>query len=156
MAHSKSFFFRKALKQCLNIHWFLSTVLGLMYSTSEAQNSITLVQNIPTAICPGQKLDIFFSQTVTANGGNIYSVQLSNAAGSFTAPVIIGTLTATTPSKIEATIPTNTSNGSGYRIRLVGSNPALTSNTNSANVTIGGGDCCRSPIQWQLSLGSSG
>lgn len=120
-----------------------------------SEKPLILAQNIPTAICPGQKLDINFYQNVTLNSGNIYTVQLSNASGSFASPTTIGTLTATTPSKIEATIPTNIS-GSGYRIRVVSSNPVLLSSDNGVDITIGGVDCCRSPMQWQLSLGSSG
>ncbi len=59
--------------------------------------------------------------------GNTYSVQLSNAAGSFASPVTIGTLVSNLNSEtITCTIPASTPSGTGYQMRVVSSGPAIT------------------------------
>ncbi len=68
---------------------------------------------------------------------NTYTAQLSNAAGSFASPVSVGTLVSNANSgSISATIPQNTASGTGYRIRVVSSSPAVTGTDNGANLTI--------------------
>ncbi len=59
--------------------------------------------------------------------GNVFTAQLSNASGSFTSPVNIGTLTSTSATgNISATIPLKHFCETGYRIRVTGRNPAVT------------------------------
>jgi len=61
-----------------------------------------------------------------------YSVQLSNASGSFSSPTIIGTGSS---SPISASIPSGTGAGTGYRIRVVNSAPAINGSDNGSNIT---------------------
>jgi hypothetical protein len=69
------------------------------------------------------------------SAGNVFTVQLSNASGSFASPTTIGTLTSTASSgNISATIPNVT--GYAYRIRVVSNHPALVSNANGVNLTL--------------------
>lgn len=71
------------------------------------------------------------------NPGNVFTVQLSNASGSFATPVTIGTLTSTDSSgTILATIPGNTLSGTGYRIRVVSSSPLSGATDNGSNLII--------------------
>ncbi|MDH4470995.1 MAG: T9SS type A sorting domain-containing protein [Fluviicola sp.] len=79
-----------------------------------------------------------FDVTGTVNAGNIYTAQLSNAAGSFTSPTSIGSLTssATGALSINGVIPGGTPAGSGYRIRVVASDPVTTGSDNGSNLTI--------------------
>ncbi|MFN8249604.1 MAG: endonuclease [Ferruginibacter sp.] len=59
--------------------------------------------------------------------GNTFSVQLSDAAGSFASPVTIGTLVSNLNSEtITCTIPANTASGTGYLMRVVSSSPVVT------------------------------
>ena len=68
---------------------------------------------------------------------NTYTAQLSNAAGSFASPTTIGTLVSNLNSgSITATVPANTTSGTGYRIRVISSNPAITGTDNGSNLTI--------------------
>ncbi|MFZ5552403.1 MAG: lamin tail domain-containing protein [Bacteroidota bacterium] len=84
-------------------------------------------------------VDVPFTSTGTFNAGNIYTAQLSNAAGSFAFPVNIGTLSSTANSgTINATIPAGTASGTGYRIRVVSNNPIVTGTDNGVNLTING------------------
>ena len=81
--------------------------------------------------------------------GNTYTVQLSDASGSFAAPTTIGTLASTSngPLNINFTIPQATAAGSGYRIRVISSTPAVTSADNGSNIiiTLSGGPCVLVP-----------
>ena len=58
--------------------------------------------------------------------GNVFTAQLSSATGSFNNPVSLGSVQAGVPNFV--TIPAGSVAGTGYRIRVVSSNPALTSN----------------------------
>jgi hypothetical protein len=96
----------------------------------------------PGTYCSGASLTVpFTSSELTFSSGNVFTAQLSNWVGSFASPVNIGTLTSTSTSgNISATIPGNTPSGTGYRIRVVSSNPASTGSNNGTNLTINGDD----------------
>lgn len=79
---------------------------------------------------------ITFTSTDSFGVGNIYTAQLSDASGNFGAAINIGTLSSTANSgTINITIPAGTISGSGYKIRVVSSNPYIIG-TESANFTI--------------------
>jgi Metallo-peptidase family M12/PKD-like domain/Secretion system C-terminal sorting domain len=104
--------------------------------TSSAFSSITTSSIATTNYCAGAALNVSFTTNGSANAGNIFTAQLSNASGSFASPVSIGTLTSTTAGTIACVIPAGTASGTGYRIRVVSSNPAVTGSDNGANLTI--------------------
>lgn len=79
---------------------------------------------------------INFTSSGTFNSGNVYTAQLSDASGSFSSPISVGTLTSTANSgTINVTIPAGTPSGTGYVIRIISSNPSTTG-SNSAAFTI--------------------
>lgn len=85
----------------------------------------------------GASVSVPFTSVGTFNAGNVYTAQLSNASGSFASPVSIGTVTSTANSgTIAATIPAGTAAGTGYRIRVVSSNPVVTGTDNTVNLTV--------------------
>jgi hypothetical protein len=98
--------------------------------------SITTGAISPTSYCAGTTVSVPYSITGTYNSGNVFTAQLSNATGNFTAPVSIGTLTSTTAGTISGTIPVGSSAGNGYRIRVVSNNPVITGTANGSNLTI--------------------
>ncbi len=102
---------------------------------------------------PIGKTDIFYTDTLHCAGDTIrvpyrvnipsyfqnnnnFTIQLSNSSGSFVTPVDIGVKTSTSSDTITAVIPANTPQGAGYRIRMVASNGADTSE-GSDNIRIG-------------------
>ncbi|MDR3680536.1 MAG: SBBP repeat-containing protein [Flavipsychrobacter sp.] len=87
-------------------------------------------------LCASSPISIPFTITGSYNSSNIFTAQLSNAAGSFAAPVTIGTLSGTTSGSIPCTIPANTPAGIGYRIRVISSSPAVIGSDNGTNLTI--------------------
>lgn len=80
-----------------------------------------------TAVCAGQNIKVAINPTGTNyNNGNVFSLQMSNASGQFTNPVVIGTVTATGADTIVASIP-STASGNSYKFRVISSNPVRTS-----------------------------
>lgn len=89
--------------------------------------------------CAGTNVTVSYTNSPTTFGtGNVFTAQLSDAAGSFASPVSIGTRTATTAGNITAAIPYTTTTSSLYRIRVLSSNPTYTSQSNGVDLTITG------------------
>ncbi len=90
----------------------------------------------PGPFCKGGAIDVPYTTTDAFNSGNIFSVQLSDNNGDFSAPDIIGTLTQTTNGTINCTIPLTTSIESGYKIRIASSDPVNTSDPINLNLDL--------------------
>jgi hypothetical protein len=99
----------------------IGTISPLLYYVSASQSA---------------SVSVPYTATGTFSGGNIFTAQLSNASGSFAAPVSLGTLASTTSGIIAGTIPAGTASGTGYRIRTTSSNPSLTSSANASDIEI--------------------
>ncbi|GAA3973647.1 T9SS type A sorting domain-containing protein [Hymenobacter antarcticus] len=91
------------------------------------------------SLCPGSPIAVPYSVTTgSVNGGNTFTVQLSDASGSFASPVSIGAVASAAASgTIAAIIPLSTPAGSGYRVRVVADNPAAVGSDNGSNLTVG-------------------
>ena len=106
-----------------------------------ATNSITTANTIqPTSWCFGNvtTVQVNFTATGTYTSGNVYTAQLSDASGSFASPTALGTLnsTASGAQMIVGVIPGNIPVGSGYRIRVVSSNPVTIGTDNGTNLEV--------------------
>lgn len=113
----------------------------IITGTAGATNSITTANTIqPTSWCFGNvtTVQVNFTSTGTYTAGNVYTAQLSDASGSFASPTTIGTLnsTASGTQMIVGVIPGNIPVGSGYRIRVVSSNPATIGTDNGTNLEV--------------------
>jgi hypothetical protein len=89
--------------------------------------------------CPGDAISIPFTVSEPFNAGNVFTAQISNAAGAFTAPIAIGTLNGTTSGTINATIPLGTAPGTTYQVRVIGSSPNATGTASIINVQVANG-----------------
>lgn len=98
--------------------------------------SITTGTISPTSYCAGTTISIPYTIIGTFSAGNVFTAQLSNASGSFAAPVTIGTLTSIAAGTITGTIPNNTIAGTGYRIRVISSNPVVIGSVNTSNLMV--------------------
>lgn len=89
--------------------------------------------NAPTfataSVCPGSKLDVRFTTTGTFLAGNKFTIQLSNANGTFSNPTVAGT--SSTSGTVSVTLPDN-ANGTNYKFRIVSTLPIKTSDNSSA------------------------
>jgi gliding motility-associated-like protein len=72
--------------------------------------------HVPVSVVPG-----FFS------AGNVFTLELSDAAGSFASPIPVGSMTSATSGTIIGTLPANMPKGANYRIRIVATAPVKTS-----------------------------
>jgi uncharacterized delta-60 repeat protein len=91
-----------------------------------------------TTYFPGSSMSLSYTVYGVFNPGNVFTAQLSNASGSFANAVDIGSQAGTLSSSMPVTIPVNTPAGTGYRMRVVASNPALSGPDNAANITVTG------------------
>ncbi len=126
--------------------------------------TIAITETNPTELlCSGQPVDVNFDIDGTFNSGNVFQVQLSNKTGSFTTPTTIGTLSwsgvgASTVLTATGVIPTNIPAGSGYRIRIVSTNPAATGINTFKQFVISNRCGCNTELikkEWDLSFGGS-
>jgi hypothetical protein len=100
----------------------------------------TVVINEPvqdTVLCSLDSFKLAYTTHGTFKSGNVFTAQLSNASGSFTSPVNIGSRTFTTSDTIKCQIPVNTPTGTAYRLRIISTNPVDTSEVSLATIAIG-------------------
>lgn len=88
---------------------------------------LTLTGTNRTNLCAGQIITVGYDARGTFNPGNTFTVELSNETGSFDAPQTIGLVAATASGTIACTVPAGLAAGTGYRMRMVSSNPVVTS-----------------------------
>lgn len=120
------------------ISWYMvravnleTTASGTFFNSSQgATDSIQLNASIitqsvsPLSVCPGDSVDISYTVTGPFRWNNVFTAELSDASGSFAAPIPMGTQMGNTPQTIRLPIPFGTPAGTQYRIRMTGSLPA--------------------------------
>lgn len=113
----------------------LLTAIGLSGHAYSTDIPFTMTGSSP--YCGGSNAQINYDGSAfTFVAGNTFTAQLSNASGSFASPTVIGTLSGTaTFGSIPITFPAGAS-GTNYRVRIVSSNPAVTSSDNGSSLTI--------------------
>jgi hypothetical protein len=88
------------------------------------QDEIIQIGTAPATACKTVPFNMPFTLVGTYNAGNVFTAQLSNSSGSFSSPTNIGTLTSIANGTIATTIPNSITSGSGYKVRIISSNPA--------------------------------
>jgi hypothetical protein len=110
---------------CSNLTYGETEDYQLTVSAS-VPSSITTAAVTPSPVCAGQNITVAF--TTTNLSSNSYVVQLSDDTGSnFTSITTTGT-----SSPLIATIPAGTTTGSGYKVRVNSTSPAVTGSSSSA------------------------
>jgi hypothetical protein len=110
--------------------------LGAFETSPVTFNTITTGAINGGPFCAGSSVSVPFTATGTFNSSNIFTAQLSDASGSFTSPVTIGSLASITFGTISAVIPSGTASGSSYLIRVIASNPFTTGTSNPSNLVV--------------------
>jgi hypothetical protein len=116
---------------------FLQLLL-LLVGHHAAQAYVITTQAVQggTTFCAGATVRVPYGVDQPFNSGNVFSAQLSDENGSFAAPVSIGSLTGTSNGIVQGVIPNSTAAGSGYRIRVVGSAPAIIGTDNGTDLAV--------------------
>lgn len=109
-----------------------------------------------SALCPGDAVAVPFTVTDNLPAGNVFTAQISNSSGSFSSPTSIGTLTSTTSGTVNATIPLSIPPGSGYRIRVTSTIPAINGSDNGTNISIPSTCPAYFNTKWNLATSGSG
>ena len=96
------------------------------------------VSSVPGTLCAGESFTVDYTASgFTANSGNKFIAELSDASGSFAAPINIGETSSTVlTGTINTIIPENTVLGSGYRVRVNSTDEAVTGTDNGTDIDI--------------------
>lgn len=109
-----------------------------MFAAKVSQAQV--ITTLPLAnvnLCACDQIIVGYLATGVYTAGNVFSVQLSNNVGNFVGAVTIGTLNSVAlGGNIVCTIPCNTPFGSGYRIRIISSQPVAGGPNNGVDITI--------------------
>lgn len=86
---------------------------------------LTVDPMTPVTACGSTTMNVPFSAASSYNAGNVFTMELSDAAGSFAAPAVIGSAAGIGSGVIPCTFPAGIGGG-GWAIRVVASDPAET------------------------------
>lgn len=103
---------------------------SIFFAIDSVAVSITdslFLQYKDTLLCAGDTIEVPYSTNAKYGSNNTFTVQLSDAAGSFASPVNIGSRNADTSGTVTCVIPSSTAVGQSYRLRVISSNFADTS-----------------------------
>ena len=88
-----------------------------------------------SSLCAGSVINVPFTATGNSSGCTTYTVLLSDSKGAFANARIIGSGNGA-DGHVAATIPANTAAGDGYKIKVIGTAPAVTGTDSETNITI--------------------
>lgn len=90
----------------------------------------------PSSICKNVTYNIPFNTVNDYSSGNTFTLQLSDATGSFASPTMLGTTSRTNSGNIPCTVPSSITSGSGYKMRIISSNPFSVSDSISVSIGV--------------------
>jgi len=123
-----------ALPQGSNYCWRVRAVEGTLASDWSAPCCFTVAQPVSASIssvsqtsnCAGATVNVDFTSTGQYNSGNVFELELSNTGGTFSTPIVIGSLTSQSGGLVTGTLPSNLASGS-YSVRIHATSPNFTS-----------------------------
>ena len=124
-----------------------TTLNGVNFNPFLAKIGVTAATTLVNAVvkgenfCGGAVVTVDFAITGKYDESNVFTAQLSDASGSFINPTNIGTLNSPNNTSIYAIVPLETIAGTGYRIRVISSNPSLVGIDNGIDIKINQTDC---------------
>ncbi len=123
--------------QDANNAWSLDNKWSFKVSTAITGGAITENSVSEKTMCAGSSFTVGYDAKGTYNTGNTFTVQLSDGTGSFAAPASIGSITSTALNGIiPCILPTSLSTATGYKLRIVSTNTAVTGITGTDALTI--------------------
>lgn len=117
-----------------NGHWSMLRTDSITITNA----TVTLTALSGTSFCAGEAVQAQFTTSETFETGNTVALQLSNANGSFSSPLTLGEVTTSASGTVNGTLPSDLPSGSGYRLRVVASDPAVVSLDNGSDISITG------------------
>jgi hypothetical protein len=94
-----------------------------LWEYSSGSNKID-IPSLSSSVCAGNTFNVTFVSGCTSfNIGNVFTAELSDSLGDFSAPITIGSISGTTSGIISVTIPSLTTPAQRYQIRIKASSP---------------------------------
>ncbi len=102
-----------------------------------ATDTVKITYMSDSVLCPGENFKVAIDLRGIFGGNNLVSVELSDAAGSFALPTVIGSkLNPLMIDTISCSIPMNATAASLYQLRASSNDPVLTGDVNPITVTV--------------------
>ncbi|MES2777423.1 MAG: hypothetical protein V4722_24805 [Bacteroidota bacterium] len=119
--------------------WSITNVYTFPIAATATAPFINVNAITKKVMCARDSVNISYDARGTYNGGNVFNVELSDATGSFAAPVIIGSYAGINSSIIACKLPNTLTGGGGtnFRFRVSSTNPVVTGLSGSDALTIG-------------------
>ena len=92
-----------------------------------------------TTLCFDDSLFVQYVASGIYDPGNAFTVQLSDSTGDFSTPLVIGSVSSAGNGTVVCIMPVTVAAGSGYRVRLVSSDPFYIGPDNGTDLTLQGG-----------------
>jgi hypothetical protein len=92
---------------------------------NQPEQNLIIDSAVGNLFCAGDSIRVYYTALGVYGPGNLFTVQLSNAAGNFVALLNIATDTGRNSGNIAAIIPTSIASSSNYRVRVVSSYPVF-------------------------------
>ncbi|MCA0380783.1 MAG: hypothetical protein LCH58_01375 [Bacteroidetes bacterium] len=108
---------------------------GVTAAAAAPAININSLLNTPQ-FCAADSLYLSFDASGQYNAGNIFQVQLSDANGSFANPVQMFAVSGTTSSILGMRLPSQVPDGTGYKVRVLSTNPSVTGQASSQTLLI--------------------
>jgi PKD repeat protein len=110
------------------------SMFGLLLSLQSIAQPV--VGSMPAQDCEGNSGTVSYSISGLYNPGNVFTLELSDASGSFSAPTALGAISSVTAGSIAYTLPTSIPIGTGYRVRITSSTPSTIGPDNGIDFAI--------------------
>lgn len=96
---------------------------------------ITVDPFAPTTWCAGSAVLLLFTAAGVFNPGSVFTAEISDAGGSFAAPVVIGSTAGTASGSVTCMLPNGIA-GTAFRLRVSSDAPLMVGTSNTADITI--------------------
>ena len=116
--------------------FYLLLLISAGWARAGQAATITTTVLNGTSFCQSTVVRVSYAVTGSFDPSNVFTAQLSDETGSFASPVAIGSLAGTAGATIVSSLPANVVTGSGYRVRVVASNPVVIGTDNGQDLTI--------------------
>ncbi len=108
-------------------HFPLIFLLFFLFQNIQAQ-TITVSDPPGSPFCAGSSILVPFSVSAPFDPSNFFTLEISDVSGSFASPTSVGTHISSTGASVFISLPNGLTSGTGYRLRVRSSTPAVTSN----------------------------
>ncbi|MCX7879241.1 MAG: T9SS type A sorting domain-containing protein [Ignavibacteria bacterium] len=127
--------FQSVFVDISNNKW-IATRYGLYVFNQDTIKPELRMKSVPTSICVGNTVSVEFYSFYDFKPGNRFNIELSDSAGNFSRPLVIGSAIAIRRVPILCYVPTNIPASNFYRMRVVSTNPKIVSADNGFNISI--------------------